>query len=226
VSQYLDDCNRYFAASHITQTVIVLPKGYQKGQPIPAVLWLHGLGSRPADFVNDSCQEYADKLNVALIGVSGTKARGPRSFVWAEGMAADAKRLRDALAEVSDRVTIKAGYVITFGFSQGAQVGLEVAARYPKEFAGSIALSPGASSHLHEISRSRDLARRLFVVSCGAEEHPGNVRLADMDAEWLRRAMAHVIQKAYPGVSAHSFPADFHDRFPEWVQAILKTRDE
>src|SRR5436190_3109139 len=121
VRQYLADCNRYFETAPIARTVLVLPKGYQKGTPIPAVLWLHGLGSRPEDFVNNSCQEYADTLNVAFVGVSGTRARGPRSFVWAEDPEKDAKRLRDALAEASDRVTIKKGHVVTFGFSQGAQ---------------------------------------------------------------------------------------------------------
>jgi predicted esterase len=206
--------------------VLVLPKGYVKGTPIPAVLWLHGLGSRPEDFVNNGCQEYADALNVALIGVSGTKARGPRSFVWAEEMERNAKRLRDALAEVSDRVTVKKGYVITFGFSQGAQVGLEVAAKYPEEYAGSIALSPGAQPHLDDLKPSPLLAKRAFVVSCGAKEHPGNVQLTAMDADWLRQAKAHVIHKAYPGVAAHSFPGDFDDRFPEWVALILKTRGE
>ena len=226
VHQYLEDCNRYFESAPIVRTALVLPKNYQKGTPIPAVLWLHGLGSSPEDFVNDGSQEYADELNVALIGVSGTKARGPRSFVWAEDVEKDAKRLRDAVAEVSDRVTVKKGHIVTLGFSQGAQVGLEVAVRHPEEYAGSIVLSPGAEPHLEDVKPSPLLARRAFVVTCGAEEHPGNVRLTALDADWLRRAKASVIHKAYPGVSAHSFPKDFDERFPEWVKFILKTRNE
>src|SRR5262249_49493367 len=75
VRQFLVDCNRYFESAPLAHNAVVLPKGYQHGTPIPAVLWLHGLGSRPEDFVNRSGQEYADKLNVALIGVSGTRAR-------------------------------------------------------------------------------------------------------------------------------------------------------
>ena len=226
VRQYLADCNRYFESAPVARTALVLPKGYRKGAPIPAVLWLHGLGSRPEGFVNPGCQEYADRLNVALIGVSGTRARGPRSFVWAEDPEKDARRLRDALAEVSDRVTVKKGHVITFGFSQGAQVGLEVAVRYPEEYAGSIVLSPGAQPHLDDVRPSPALGRRGFVLSCGAEEHPGNVRLTALDADWLRRAKARVIHKAYPGVSAHSFPEDFDERFPEWVKFILTAREE
>ena len=226
VQQYLQDCNQYFESASISHTVVILPKGYQKGTPIPAVLWLHGLGSRPEDFTNDECQDYADSLNVALIGVSGTKARGPRSFVWAEDVEQDGKRLRDAMKEVSDRVTIKKGYVITFGFSQGAQAGLEVAVSDPEEYAGAIVLSPGAHPHLDELKTSPLLAHRGFVLCCGAQEHPGNVRLTAMDADWLRKAKAKIIHKPYPGVAAHSFPHDFDDRFPEWVKFILKTRGE
>jgi predicted esterase len=226
VLRYMQECNRYFASASVTQTLVILPKGYKKDIPIAAVLWMHGLGARPSGFVNEGCQEYADKLNIAIIGVSGTRARGPNSFVWAVDVEEDAKRLRKALVEVSDRVTIKKGFLITFGFSQGAQVGLEVAARYPEEFAGSIALSPGADPHLEKLKPSPLLARRGFVVSCAAGEHPGNVRLTALDAAWLRKARAQVIHKAYPGASEHSFPADFHERFPEWVQFILKVRGE
>jgi len=226
VRQYLGDCNRYFESAPTSRTVVILPKGYQNSKPITAVVWLHGLGSRPEDFANDGCREHADALNVAIIGVSGTKARGPRSFVWAENVEQDGKRLRDALEEASAQVTIKKGQIITFGFSQGAQVGLEVAARYPEEYAGAIVLSPGARSNLNSIKPSSLLSMRGFVLCCGAEEHPGNVMLTANDADWLRRAKAKIIHKPYPGVSAHSFPADFDERFPEWIKFILKAQGE
>jgi predicted esterase len=226
VRDYLRNCNRYFETAPISQTVLILPTNYQKEKAIPAVLWLHGMGSRPEGFVNAGCQQYADTLNVAFIGVSGTKPRGPTSFVWAEDAEKDAKRLRDALAEVSDRVTVKKGHCITFGFSQGAQAGLEVAVRYPEEYAGAIVLSPGAQPHLNDVKASPLLAQRGFVVSCGANEHPGNVRLTAMDAVWLRKAKAQVIHKAYPDVAAHALPEDFEERFPEWIKFILKTRGE
>jgi predicted esterase len=226
VRQYLADYNRYFESAPLSRTAVVLPKGYRKETAIPLVLWLHGLGSRPDDFVNASCQHYADQLNIALVGVSGTRPRGPRSFVWAEDPEKDAQRLREALKEVSDRLTVKNGHVITFGFSQGAQVGLDVAVRYPEEYAGSIVLSPGAQPHLEDVKPSPLLAKRGFVVSCGADEHPGNVRLTSLDATWLRQAKAQLIHKTYPGVSAHTFPPDFEERFPEWVKFILKARGE
>jgi hypothetical protein len=105
-------------------------------------------------------------------------------------------------------------------------VGLEIAVHFPEEYAGAIVLSPGARPHLDALKKSPLLAQREFVLCCGAEELPGNVRLTTLDADWLRQAKAHVIHKAYPGVSAHAFPNNFDERFPEWVKSILKTRGD
>jgi hypothetical protein len=51
------------------------------------------------------------------------------------------------------------------------------------------------------------------------------VQLTALDVNWLRRAAAKVIHRSYPGVSAHVFPRDFDERFPEWVHFILQTRE-
>jgi len=226
VHQFLRLTNLYFENTPSDKTLVILPKGYAKGTPIPVVLWMHGLGSNPENFVNEDCREYADAMNVAFVGVSGTKLRGPGSYVWAEEPTKDAARMKAALAEIADRVTVKPGHVITLGFSQGAQAGLDVAVRDPETYAGSIVLSPGAEPHLEGFTPSALLAKRGFVVSCGAKEHPGNVALAKSDADWLIKAKAKLIHKPYPGVSAHSFPRDFAERLPEWVAFILKARQE
>ena len=42
------------------RTVLRLPKNYVKGTPIPAVVWLHGWGSHPDDFVDDVGQRFAE----------------------------------------------------------------------------------------------------------------------------------------------------------------------
>lgn len=222
VLRFMEDCNRYFETADLARTVLILPKDYKKMEAIPAVVWMHGFGSKPEDLINESVQKWADTLHVALIGVSATQPRGPHSFVWAEEGERNIKRLQTAMAEVSDRVTIEKGKVILMGFSQGAQVGLEIAVQSPEEFAGAIVLSPGATLNLDKFKPAALMARRGFVVSCGAQEHPGNVQLASQDADWLRRAKAKLIYKLYPGVSSHSFPADFNERFPEWVEFILK----
>src|SRR5207237_10438740 len=82
--------------------------------------------------------------NMAFVGISGRIAKGPRNDVWADDPDKDAQ----GLAEIDDRLTVKKGHVITMGFSQGGQVGLEIAVRNPQLYAGSIAMSPGANDHL------------------------------------------------------------------------------
>jgi predicted esterase len=226
VRTYLAACNRYFETSGTRHTPLLVPKGYAKGTPITVIVWLHGLGSTPDDFVNDSGQPLADRLNAAIVGVSGTVPRGPKKFVWAMDAERDAKWVRDALAGVADRVTIKPGHLIAFGFSQGAQVGIEIAVRNPEEYAGAIALSPGADAHLDGVKPSSLLARRGFVLAWGEDEAPGNVQLAKYDARWLGDAKAQVRQKEYPGIREHTFPRDFAARFPEWVKFIEQVRGE
>ncbi len=226
VRDYLSACNRYFEAVVPPRTVLRLPKSYVKGTPIPAVVWLHGLGSHPDDFLDDLGQRLADETNIAIVGVSATVARGPESFVWAEEAERDAARIRDGLSGMGDRVTIKPGHVILLGFSQGAQVGLETAVRHPEEFAGAIALSPGAVFHLQDVKPSSLLAKRGYVVSCGAREQQGIVLLTKQDADWARAAKARIIEREYAGISAHALPLDFSKRFPEWVKFIEQTRGE
>ena len=89
-----------------------------------------------------------------------------------------------------------------------------------------MAFARGAQPHLTDLKPSPSLAQHGFVLSCNAEEPPGTVRLTALDADWLRRAKAHVMHRTCSGVSAHSFPDDFNERFPEWVKSILKTRNE
>ena len=54
-----------------------MPKGYKKGTPLAAVMWLHGLGSRPEDFVNSGTQDYAGGNVIA--------AATPELFAEAKG---------------------------------------------------------------------------------------------------------------------------------------------
>jgi predicted esterase len=226
VRTYLGACSHYFEASGARHTTLLLPAGYRNGTPIAAVVWLHADRSSPEEFVNESLQRHADALNVAILGVSGTVPYGPRKFVWTMDADRDAKRIRDGLAEVSDRVTAKPGHVIAIGFAQGAQVGVEIAVRNPEEFAGAIALSPNGDTHLQDVKPSPLLARRGFVITNGADEADGIVRLAAYDFAWLRDAKAQVRHKDYPGIHDHALPLDFHARFPEWVKWIEQKRGE
>jgi len=222
VNFFLRECEKYWQTKEILLTSVILPKNYDGQTPIMTIVGLHGLGSNPQNIFGDWLQEFADKLNVAFVGVSGTIPRGKSSFVWTEQPEDDHRHVLKALDSVASRVRVKPGKVIAIGFSQGAQAGLEAAVRHPDFYAGAIVLSPGnqKGSKLASVNPSSELKKRGFVFVVGAGEHPGNVQLTAQDAQWVSQAGGKVIHRPTPGQSQHNFPNDFNKRLPEWIKFI------
>jgi len=224
VRKYLRQCASYWAVHGNALTILVLPKGYDGKTPIAALFWLNGSNSGP-DFRNDArsadLEAAADRLNVAVVGVSGTVPLGKAKFNWSEEPERDFQRVHDAMVEVGSRVRIKPGAAILIGFSQGGQVGLEVAARHPERFAGAIAVAPGSrrGSLLDRAAGSTLLKSRAFVLAVGGADSAPRRRLASEDAAWLRRAGAKVAENTYPQ-AGHVIPPDFARRLPEWVRLV------
>jgi predicted esterase len=219
VSVFLRQCEKYWQTQEILLTTVILPKNYDGKTPIMTIVGLHGLGSNPQNMFGDWLQEFADKLNVAFVGVSGTIPRGKSSFVWTEQPEDDHRHVVKALDSVAGRLQVKPGRVIAIGFSQGAQAGLEAAVRHPEFYAGAIVLSPGnrKGSKLTSVDPSPELEKRGFVFVVGAGEHLVNVQLTAQDALWARQAGAKVIHRPTPGQLQHTFPNDFNRRLPEWI---------
>lgn len=229
-AEWLQRCELYHEKNTKPVTTLIVPAGYdpQKDKPIPVVLWLHGAGSKPQDLVNPGqpnslARAWADRLRIAFIGVSGTKAKAG-NFFWAENPAEDMVRVNAALEEVKGKVVVQPGGLIAFGFSQGAQSGLELAAFYPEVFAGAIVLSPGSDSEHLWRKKTIDplLKKRGFIFGCGEKEARGNLMQAQTGVFWTRAAGANVMKLSFKGQSAHAFPADIETRFPEWIDFILE----
>ncbi|MFN0052500.1 MAG: alpha/beta hydrolase [Planctomycetales bacterium] len=222
---YLRGRQKFWESSDTAETALILPRNAPAGQPLPVFIGLHGLGHNAHGFVNErSFQPLADEMGVAFLGVSGTQSRGKRNFVWAEDPARDLVRIDAALEEVADRLTPAAGQIVLFGFSQGGSVAGELALRHPQRFAGAITISPGSVSELPALATSpRDEHRRQGLVAvCGEREHPRTVACTNRYAAGFKAVGARVYVKFYPGVSAHTFPFDFYERFPGWGKFILE----
>jgi predicted esterase len=220
VNRFLRQCTAYWKVSGKTTTLVFVPEKFDKKKPSPVIVTLHGRGSRPDHFFGAGTQALADSLGIPFVCVSGTKPTGPKAFVWAVSGDEDAKRIDAALAEAADRITVAPGKVITIGFSEGAQVAVEVAARDPEKYAGGISMSPGADFFLDQVRPAAKLKERRFVVTIGSKEHPGNVMLARQDRDWLQKNAASVNYITFPGI-AHTLPADFSERLPKWISYIL-----
>jgi hypothetical protein len=63
--------------------------------------------------------------------------------------------------------------------------------------------------------------KQSSICLCGAGEHPGNVQMTMTYANLFRQTGARVEHKAYPGMNSHSFPPDFQERLPGWIDFLL-----
>jgi predicted esterase len=225
---FLVQATRYWVGQRIEQIRVTVPAGYAVGRSIPVVVGLHGMGSVPEDFSGRWAQATADALGVAFVSVSGTQSIGPHSFRWAESPDQDLARVDEALAEARDRVTAAEGQIVLLGFSQGAQMSAEIAARHPDEFVGAIVMSPGTLSDrsLDGAGRSGDLARHRFVVVAADGENPRTVARARADAERFTALGGDVFARLYPNVNEHAFPTDFTQALPRWIGFVLGTEDK
>jgi predicted esterase len=188
VLAFLKQCGRYWAASGTDDHQLVLPANYD-GEPIPVMVWLHGMGDRAESYVFEELQEIADTNRVAFVSVSGTVVNGPTSFSWAGSMPKNEQRIDAALAKFADQLKPKEGQIALGGFSQGGQVAGELAAKRPERYSGALIMSPGGFDFsLDDLDPNERHKQQTIIAVCGAGEHPGNVRLTGKYADWFREA--------------------------------------
>ena len=222
VLTYLKAASDHAALSTPPQSLCYLPANFDASKPTPVVLLLHGRGSRPADFLGTQTQVYADKIGAPIVSVSGPNATGPKSFVWAVDYAKDHARLDEAVQKHASESKFQpdAGRFVAVGFSEGAQVGLDVALRYRDYYAGAIAMSPGAAHQLEQFTPHPEHKKRLYILTVGQSEALGNRNLAETDRSNLTRWGIPVELVTVPK-GGHALPPDFDAKFPEWVARIL-----
>jgi len=210
--------------SNHSETAVVLPRNATAGEPLPVFIGLHNMNSNAHNMTDTRIyQRLADEMGVAFVGVSGTICRGKESFAWSDDPEKNLARIDAALEEVAERLTPEEGQQFLFGFSQGASVAADLAARYPTRFAGAILLSPGADSEGPATTWQGQTAnqRQGIVAVCGAGENPATVAKTNQYAEAFKSAGARVWLKIYPGMNKTSLPPDYSERFPVWGRFIL-----
>jgi predicted esterase len=205
--------------------VVYMP--HSKSGPVPVAVWLHGYRSFPGFIAeeHDYFQGVADRAGIAIVGVPGTKTLADGSLQWAEDPAADHTHIQEILGKLPQRNRLNLRRVILFGFSQGALVAGALASLYPELYRGAVIMSPGGFQPPSVAQKpNKAIAGQTYYVVCGANEHPMNVQNTRFLADALRRVGARVTETEYPGVSRHTRPPDFKERFPEWAATILKMR--
>ncbi|MBK8258784.1 MAG: hypothetical protein IPK82_39770 [Polyangiaceae bacterium] len=223
VRSFLRKSQRYWAKQTRDVEVVAIPKGLPPNRAVPLVVALHGMGSDPSTFAGKWLQATADSEQFALISVSGTLATGPKGYIWSEDVERDNARVEKAVATLSGKVTIAEGKIVLLGFSQGAQMALELAARYPNKYIGAIAFSPGSRTEavLGNVA-PLSLTKHRFVITAGAGEAPVTIARTTEDTDRLRRAGGEVYHKIYPELRTHSRPPDFEKALPAWLRFVLE----
>lgn len=222
---YLQDCEAYWRAAVPKVTIVIAPKDYDGSADLQLVVWLHGMGSNPGD-LKTGLQSLADRHHIAFVCVSGTNPSGKQKFSWADVAKDDFERVSLALSKARKQVHFRDDDTIAMGFSQGGLTAIEIAVRHPETFAGVISISAGAGSpvQIDAVTDKGSLKTQGFVIVCGAKEQPQSVQRSDYLANWLKVGNARVLTPAYPNHATHSFPDDFAERFPEWLEFINSIR--
>ena len=198
--------------------------------PFPVLVWLHGYrGYSPDGYMPGetaaSMQKHADTLGAVIVGFPATTDLGDNTQQWSEEPVADHAYIQSKLAEIARSRKLDLSKVALFGFSQGAMVAADLATLYPENYIGAIVMSPGGMGSPRAADvRKPQHEKQVYFCFCGADEHAGNVKLTKAYAKHLDTILgAKVTLKLYPGVSKHTRPPDFMEKFPEWVAAILKS---
>ncbi|MGF1508563.1 MAG: DUF4328 domain-containing protein [Myxococcota bacterium] len=197
---------------------------------LPTLVWLHGYGDWPSLVEDEYFQIVADVLGVAFIEVAATyqysgvdeREWTPQlGYEWAEETEVDGPRVWQAIRERSLELALDPSRIALFGFSQGAKVAAMLSSQRSGPYRGAIVMSPGG---LYDTSLDPDASglRRKYIITVNQDEAPGNLEDASALARGLEEIGGDVSYREVEGVSTHSFPPDFDERFIEWTIQILE----
>lgn len=217
LKEHINAAARYWQVHGAAETRVWTPPDYTPGTPIDTVVLMHGLAAEPQNSFIVMMPPLIDS-HVAVVSVSGTYARGPHAFLWAEDAVKDHARISAALASAPEKFT--PGKVALVGFSQGGLVALDLLAAYPDAYAGAVAFSPAGNSG-GEFTGAPSLAGHRAIVVVGAGESTEYLRLAENAAKALGGRGAEVVHRVTPNQIDHALPMDFRGQFPKWVDLAL-----
>lgn len=205
--------------------ILYLPKNHSG--KVPTAVWLHGYRGYPGVLKEVYFQSFADRLGIAIVGFPATTDLGDDTQQWSEEPVADHAYIQMRLRELSAKSDLDISKVALFGFSQGAMVAADLCALFPESYSGAIIMSPGGIGEPKASKNPVPLNReQVFWLVCGAEEHPGNVKLTRYYAQLMKFMGATVTEIEYPSMKEHARPPDFKEKFPEWISQILKLKEK
>ncbi len=224
LKEFISSASLCWQQSSFRRDILVLPKGYATGKKIPLLIALHGHRGGPAGFIRSGAtQKMCDQLQMGLLSISGPIVFGPHSFAWPVDLEVCMRRIQDALEDGAACVSADKSRLMMVGFSAGAQIAAELAARHPDQFLGAMVLcsGKGPGCRIGEVDRPGSLAGRRFLIINGELEHPGNLEVGARDAQGLEALGAKVLHVKLPKMG-HQFPTNYDQLVAEWVKVVLE----
>jgi phospholipase/carboxylesterase len=185
-----------------------------------AVIMLHGRGSSAVSILS-----LADELDVPDVAYLAPQAAGhswyPYRFIEAtsrnEPWLSSALRLVDRAVEQAHQVGFRYDEIVLLGFSQGACLALEYAARNARRWGGVVALSGGLIGADHEprADQGNLLGTPVFLGCSDMDMHIPSARVHS-SAEIMRALGGAVKVSLYPGMG-HTINRDELG----WIQDLL-----
>ena len=190
------------------------------------MILLHGRGSTAGDIMSLAPQFHHEGLAFAAPQADGN-SWFPYSFLVPiqqnEPGISSAMKVVASLVTEADLLGIPPSRVMLFGFSQGACLALEFAARHPGRYGGIYGLSggligPPGTSWESEASLS---GTPVFIGCSDVDPHIPRSRVEE-SGEVLTRLGAHVAVKLYAGMG-HTIGSAEIDHVNGMIRAVLAT---
>lgn len=180
----------------------------RRGDPVDkaraAMILVHGRGSSAADILELE-RELAYPGFAYLAPQADNNSWYPKSFLvprqdnqpWIDGALAVIDRAVDDIGSHG----LGPDRIILLGFSQGACLVLEYAARKPRLYGGVVGLSGGLiGQEIHEEDYAGDLAGGVVFLGCSDTDGHIPKERVQTSAEILRKRGGEVVLTLYPGI--------------------------
>ncbi len=203
----------------------VLRFGAEPGDAQIAMIMLHGRGASAADIAG--LAELLPSRRCAFLAPQATgNAWYPESFLMPRS--ANEPHLSSALSTVHQLVVeledagIPAERVLLLGFSQGACLSAEYAARRPRRYGGVLALAGGLiGERIDPAEFSGDLEGTPVFLGCSDQDPFIPRERVEVSSEVMQRLGADVSMRLYPGL-----PHTVNDDEIEQVRAVMARAEQ
>ncbi len=217
VEKYLDECAVYWTTSGRSEFKLTKPIQFDREKKSPLIVCLPPDNSNPSDLNQPMIEEVANRAGWPVAVLSGTLPNGPRNYDWA-GNRLDGVRVAKGVSEISDRIKVDTNRIVLLGFFRGGKVAIQIGARFPKTYAGSIAINPPGFQEPYINKKWPGISSFRVVIATGKLDNEAHEREC---ANWLTRIGASVKSPRYDAPRMFHLPEDFAEHVHQWNQFLI-----